>query len=129
MTREIVQTPDAPRAIGPYSQAVRAGELLFCSGQIALDPESGAIIEGDISHQAARVLRNLAAVLTAGGSSLGQVVKTTIYLADMADFAACNDVYARFFEGDPPARATVAVKGLPKGVLIEVDAIAVCDGR
>ena len=126
MTRDVIRTPNAPEAIGPYSQAVRAGDLLFCSGQIALDPATGQVVEGSIEVQTERVLQNLGAVLEAGGSSRDRVVKTTIYLADMADFAACNGVYARFFGEAPPARATVAVAGLPKGVAVEIDAVALC---
>lgn len=124
--RSIVHTDRAPRAIGPYSQAVRAGNLLFCSGQIALDPATGAVVgEGDVAAQTRRVLDNLAAVLEAGGASLATVVKATIYLRDMNDFAVVNALYAERVGSEPPARATVAVVGLPKDVLVEIDAIAV----
>lgn len=124
-TRQIVSTDGAPGAIGPYSQAVRAGDFLFCSGQIALDPASGVLVgEGDVAAQTNRVLDNLAAVLEAGGASFASVVKTTIFLADMNHFPIVNEVYAARFSADPPARATVEVSRLPKDVLVEIDAIA-----
>jgi len=128
MSRQIVSSAQAPRAIGPYSQAVAApaGRLLFCSGQIPLDPGTGEMVgAGDVRLQTERVLQNLGAVLTAGGASFASVVKTTIYLADLQDFGAVNEVYARFFTADPPARATIEVAGLPKGALVEIDAVAV----
>jgi 2-iminobutanoate/2-iminopropanoate deaminase len=128
MSRQIVSSAQAPRAIGPYSQAVAApaGRLLFCSGQIPLDPATGEMVgAGDVRLQTDRVLQNLGAVLTAGGASFASVVKTTIYLADLQDFGAVNEVYARYFTADPPARATVEVAGLPKGALVEIDAVAV----
>jgi 2-iminobutanoate/2-iminopropanoate deaminase len=132
MPREIVSTNQAPKAIGPYSQAVAVdlipaagGRLVFCSGQIPLDPVSGEMIgAGDVRAQTERVLQNLDAVLRAGGASLAAVVKTTIYLADLQDFGAVNEVYARYFPSEPPARATVQAAGLPKGALIEIEAIA-----
>jgi 2-iminobutanoate/2-iminopropanoate deaminase len=127
MSRQIISTPEAPKAIGPYSQAVAvsAGRLLFCSGQIPLDPRTGEMIgAGDVRVQAERVLQNLGAVLEAGGASFASVVKTTIYLADLQDFGAVNEVYGRFFPNEPPARATVQAAGLPKGALVEIDAIA-----
>lgn len=117
------QTPDAPAAIGPYSQAIRFGDLLFTSGQIPLDPATGEVCGQDISAQADLVMRNLGAVLKAGGASYDNVIKTTCFLADMADFAAFNEVYAKYFS-KKPARSCVAVKGLPRGVLCEVEAIA-----
>jgi 2-iminobutanoate/2-iminopropanoate deaminase len=124
-TRKPIETADAPKAIGPYSQAIIAGNLVFCSGQIALDPQSGEMTgAGDVRAQAQRAMRNLQGILRAAGTSLDQVVKTTIFLADMADFGAVNEVYAGFFTGTPPARATVQVAGLPKGALVEIDAIA-----
>jgi len=121
---EPIQTPHAPAAIGPYSQAIKANGLLFCSGQIALDPATGEIDGETAAQQAARVLENLSAVLEAGGASLATVYKTTIFLADMADFTAVNEVYARHFGDHRPARATVAVRTLPRNVLVEIDAIA-----
>ena len=121
---EYVQTDGAPAAIGPYSQAVRSGDFLFCSGQIALDPASGEMVGESAADQARRVLVNLGAVLEAGGASLQTVVKTTIFLDDMADFAAVNEVYAAAFGEHRPARATVEAAALPKGALVEIDAIA-----
>ena len=119
-------TDGAPKAIGPYSQAIRAGNLLFCSGQIALDPASGQVVgEGDVAAQTRRVMDNLQAVLAAGGASFAAVVKTTIYLRDMAHFPVVNQIYGERAGAEPPARATVEVSGLPKGVLVEIDAIAV----
>lgn len=123
---ETVHTPLAPAAIGPYSQAIKANGLVFTSGQIALDPASGAVVEGGIREQTARVCENLKAVLAAAGSSLEKVVKTTCFLADMKDFAAFNEVYGSYFTGCP-ARSCVAVRTLPKNVLAEVEAIAVAD--
>jgi 2-iminobutanoate/2-iminopropanoate deaminase len=123
--RRRIDTPGAPAAIGPYSQAIVAGGLVHCSGQIALDPATGTLVEGDVSAQAERVLTNLAAVLAAAGSDLSRAVKCTVYLRSMSDFAAVNAVYARHFPGDaPPARATVAVLDLPKGALVEIDCTA-----
>ncbi|MBI4347255.1 MAG: RidA family protein [Elusimicrobia bacterium] len=124
---QAVETSDAPKAIGPYSQAVRAGGWVFASGQIPLDPATGAIAGTTVAEQTDRVLRNLAAVLEAAGVGLGRVVKTTVYLADLGRFAEMNDVYAKHFSaaGGPfPARATVQVAALPKGALVEIDAIA-----
>ena len=118
-----IATTAAPSAIGPYSQAMVTGGLVFTSGQIPLDPETGALVEGDIAAQTHRVCQNLAAVLAAAGSSLTRVVKTTCFLADMADFAAFNEVYAQYFT-EKPARSCVAVKALPKGALVEVEAVA-----
>ena len=122
--RQAVSTPHAPQAIGPYSQAVRMGDLLFLSGQIPLDPATGALIEGDIASQTRRVFANLGAILEAAGSSFAHVAKTTVYLADMADFAAMNEVYATFFDSPAPARSTVQAAGLPKNARIEIDLIA-----
>ena len=124
MKLEPVHSDAAPAAIGPYSQAIKAGNLLFCSGQIALDPKSGQLVGTTAAAQAEQVMKNLAAVLTAGGASLGSVARTTIFLASMDDFAAVNEVYAKHFGGHKPARATVAVKTLPKGGLVEIDCIA-----
>jgi 2-iminobutanoate/2-iminopropanoate deaminase len=122
--RDVISTPAAPAAIGPYSQAIRAGDFLFVSGQIPLDPSTGALVLGDVRDQAQRVLENLRAILVAGGASLDRVVKTTVYLADMADFPAMNDVYAAFFPSAAPARATVQVSRLPRDVRVEIDAVA-----
>ena len=122
--REAIKTGQAPAAIGPYSQGIRSGGFLFCSGQIPLDPSTGRIVEGGIEAQTERVLRNLEAVLAAGGASLADVVKTTVYLADLGDFPAMNAVYARFFGDAPPARATVQVAKLPAGAMVEIDAVA-----
>jgi len=131
MPRETISTPDAPGAIGPYVQAVAvpAGRMVFCSGQIPLDPKTGEMVgAGDVRVQAARVLDNLSAVLAAAGASPADVVKTTIFLADLQDFGAVNEVYARYFPREPPARATVQAAGLPRGALIEIEAIAVLGG-
>lgn len=119
-----VHSPDAPAAIGPYSQAIVAGGLVYTAGQIALDPRSGELSGGDVAAQTARVLENLGAVLTAAGASLGTVVKTTVYLADMAEFAAMNEVYARYFGDHKPARSTVQAAALPRGARVEIDCIA-----
>jgi 2-iminobutanoate/2-iminopropanoate deaminase len=125
MKRVAIASDGAPRAIGPYSQAIASGDLVFCSGQIPLDPRTGEMVgPGDVRAQTQRVMENLAAVLEAAGSSLADVVKTTIYLTDLGDFANVNEVYAGFFHTDPPARATVQVAGLPRGSLVEIDAIA-----
>ncbi len=120
-----VETTGAPAAIGPYSQAVITGNLVFCSGQIALDPHSGQVVDGDAAAQTRRVLANLSAVLEAAGSSLSRVVKCTVYLKSMADFAAMNQVYSETFGSNRPARATVEVSRLPRDVAVEIDAIAV----
>ena len=125
--REIIQTDRAPHAIGPYSQAVRAGNLVFASGQIPTDPATGEFVSGGIAEQTEQVLRNLSAVLEAAGTGLDRVVKTTVFLAEMVDFAAMNEVYARFFTSEPPARATVAAAGLPRNARVEIDAIALVE--
>ncbi|HUF05301.1 MAG TPA: RidA family protein [Aridibacter sp.] len=125
--KEIISTKNAPGAIGPYSQAVKAGNLLFCSGQIPIDPATGDFVSEDIAGQTEQVLVNLKAVLNAGGAELSSVVKTTVFLQDMADFAAMNEVYARHFSETKPARATVAAAGLPKGAKVEIECIAVLD--
>jgi 2-iminobutanoate/2-iminopropanoate deaminase len=124
MSREAVSTERAPKAIGPYEQAIKWGGLLFTSGQIALDPATGKLIEGDISVQTRRVLENLQAVLDAGGSSLDQVVKATVYLTDLSSFAQMNKVYAEFLGHVKPARSTVGVASLPRGASVEIDLVA-----
>ena len=126
--RERVTTAKGPAAIGPYSQAIVAGDFVFVSGQIPLDPETGKLVEGDIHAQTERVMKNLAAILEAGGSSLDLVVKATIYLADLKDFEAMNQVYGSAFSAAPPARATIQAGGLPKGARIEIDAVALVKG-
>jgi 2-iminobutanoate/2-iminopropanoate deaminase len=120
----MIRTDNAPAPIGPYSQAILAGNELFCSGQIAIDPPTGELTGNDAPSQAEQVLKNLGAVLEAAGMNYGNVVKTTIFLVDMNDFAAVNTVYAKYFDSSKPARSTVAVAGLPKGALVEIDAIA-----
>ena len=122
--RYLVESSEAPKAIGPYSQGIKANGFVFVSGQIALDPASGVLVGGDVAAQTERVLQNLQAIVEAAGSDLDRVVKTTVYLRSMADFAAMNEVYAKYFKGEPPARATVAVAGLPKDALVEVDVVA-----
>ena len=122
--REVIATEQAPKAIGPYSQAIRAQGLIFTSGQIALDPATAQIVAGDVSAQTDRVLKNLAAILQASGSSLEKVVRCTVFLKNMGDFAAMNEVYGRHFKQSPPARSTVEVARLPKDVLVEIDVIA-----
>jgi 2-iminobutanoate/2-iminopropanoate deaminase len=122
--REIIQTDNAPGAIGPYSQAIKAGGFVFVSGQIPTDPQTGEFVAGGITEQTEQVLKNLKAVLEASGSSLAQVVKTTVFLADMKEFPGMNEVYATFFSGAPPARATVAAAGLPRDARVEIEAVA-----
>ena len=122
--REVIATDQAPKAIGPYSQAIRAKGLIFTSGQIPIDPATSQIVAGDVSAQTARVLKNLAAVLQASGSSLEKVLRSTVFLKNMGDFAAMNEVYGRYFKQEPPARSTVEVARLPKDVLVEIDVIA-----
>ena len=124
MTRQAVSTTGAPAAIGPYSQGIDADGLVFCSGQLGLDPASGSLVEGGVEAQAERALKNLAAVLDAAGATFGDVVKTTIFLVDIGDFTAVNAVYATFMPEPPPARSTVGVAALPKGGLVEIEAIA-----
>jgi 2-iminobutanoate/2-iminopropanoate deaminase len=127
MPIEAISTKSAPAAIGPYSQAIRIGNFLYTSGQVALDPGSGALVSGGIAEQTARVIENLKAVLSAAGASLAQVIKTTVFLKNMGDFAAMNEVYGRYFADDgvtPPARSTVEVARLPKDALVEIEVIA-----
>lgn len=121
---EVVSTENAPGAIGPYSQAVKTGGIVYCSGQIPIDVATGEFVSSDVAEQTDQVLKNLSAVLKAAGSSLGQVVKTTVFLADMGDFAAMNEVYARFFNDNKPARATVQAARLPRDARVEIDCIA-----
>ena len=123
--REIVSTDKAPGAIGPYSQAIKTGGMLFCSGQIPIDPETGEFVSNDIGEQTDQVLKNLNAVLEAGGMNLGNVVKTTVFLADMSDFAVMNEVYGRYFDSNKPARATVQAARLPRDAKVEIECIAV----
>ena len=125
--RQAVATPSAPAAIGPYSQAIRAGSLLFVSGQVPIDPATGQLVAGDIAVQTHRVFGNISEILKAGGASLDHVVRTTVFLADMNDFTAMNDVYATYFASPAPARATVQVSRLPKDARIEIDVIAVIE--
>ena len=126
--RTRISTTDAPAAIGPYSQAIAAGDLIFCSGQVALDPATGELGDDDVRAQTRRALENLSAVLSAGGATLGDVVKTTVFLVNMGDFAAMNEVYGEFFTSEPPARSTIAVAALPRGARVEVEAIALRRG-
>lgn len=125
MNKEIVSTDGAPGALGPYNQAIKAGGFVFCSGQIGMDPASGEVVEGGVTAQTERVLLNLKAVLEAAGSGLDRVVKCTVFLKSMGDFAAMNEVYARFFTSEPPARAAVEVACLPKDVDVEIECIAI----
>jgi 2-iminobutanoate/2-iminopropanoate deaminase len=125
VTRSVVSSPDAPGAMGAYSPAIRAGNLLFVSGQIPIDPKTGTLVTGDIKEQAEQVLRNVTALLAAAGADFGNVVRTTVYLQDMNDFAGMNEVYSKCIVDPPPARATVQVARLPRDVKIEIDCIAV----
>jgi 2-iminobutanoate/2-iminopropanoate deaminase len=122
--RDVIATAEAPQAIGPYSQAIRAAGLIFTSGQVAIDPANQQVVAGDVSAQTERVLKNLSAILAASGSSLEKVVRCTVFLKNMGDFAAMNEVYGRYFKQAPPARSTVEVARLPKDVLVEIDVIA-----
>ena len=122
--RDVIATHQAPQAIGPYSQAIRAQGLIFTSGQVAIDPATQQVIVGDVSAQTNRVLKNLDAILQASGSTLGKVLRCTVFLKNMGDFAAMNEVYGRYFKDSPPARSTVEVARLPKDVLVEIDVIA-----
>ena len=122
--KEVITTKDGPQAIGPYSQAIKANGFVFLSGQIALDPVTNTLVTGDIAFQTDRVLKNVAAVLKAAGSSLEKAVRTTVFLKNMSDFAAMNEVYGRYFSAFPPARSTVEAARLPKDVLVEIDVIA-----
>ena len=125
--KKIISTSEAPGAIGPYSQAVRNGTFLFCSGQIPLDPKSGQIVQGDIAVQTRRVMNNIAGILRAEGLAFDSVVKTTIFLTNLGDFQTVNEIYGSYFKQDPPARSTVQVAALPKGVNVEIEVIAMAD--
>ncbi len=125
--KKIISTTEAPAAVGPYSQAIRIGNFVFCSGQIPLDPQSGKIVEGDISVQTRRVMENINAVLRAEGLSFENIVKTTIFLTNLADFQAVNELYGSYFKSDPPARSTVQVAALPKSAQVEIEVIAVAN--
>jgi 2-iminobutanoate/2-iminopropanoate deaminase len=125
MQRHVTATADAPAAVGPYSQAIRSGDTVYTAGQLGLDPETGKLAEGGIQAQTRQALQNIQAILAASGSGMAQVVKTTVYLQDMADFRNMNEVYATFFPDAPPARSTVQVAALPLGGLVEIEAVAV----
>ena len=127
--KTIIHTDDAPKAVGPYSQAVRTGHLLFTAGQVALNPATGKMVDGDITAQAEQVMKNLQAVLTAAGTSFDHVVKTTVFMADMADYAAMNVVYGRYIGSTPPARSAFAVKGLPLGAKVEIEMVVEVPGE
>lgn len=124
LNRTVIRADDAPGAVGPYSQAIAMGEMVFCSGQIGINPATGQMVEGDVQAQTRQVLTNLRAVLQTAGSGLSHVVKTTVFLTDMGNFKAMNDIYAEFFGEAPPGRSTVAVAGLPLSALVEIEAIA-----
>jgi 2-iminobutanoate/2-iminopropanoate deaminase len=126
--REPINAPDAPAAVGPYAHAVRSGDLLFCSGQIPLDPRTGELVAGSVADQAGRCLENLAAVCHAAGATLGDAIRLTIYTTDMASFNAINEVYESFFESDPPARVAIGVAALPRGAKVEIDAVVAIPG-
>jgi 2-iminobutanoate/2-iminopropanoate deaminase len=127
--REVISTPEAPKAIGPYSQGVRANGLVFTAGQVAFDPKTQQIVDGDISAQTERVMQNLSAILTAAGCGMQDVIRSTVFLKNMDDFAAMNAVYAKYFSTAPPARSTVEVSRLPKNALVEIDMIAIVPAK
>jgi 2-iminobutanoate/2-iminopropanoate deaminase len=127
--KKIISTNEAPAAVGPYSQAVRAGSMVFCAGQIPLDPKSGQIVSQDVAEQTRRVLDNLTAVLKSERLTLSDVVKTTVFVTDLADFQTVNEIYAKYFSAQPPARSTVQVAALPKAARVEIEAIAVADDQ
>ena len=126
MIKRIIQTEQAPAAIGPYSQAIRIGDFLYTSGQIALDPESGIFLSGEIEEETEQTLKNISAILQAGGVNFENVIKTTVYMSDLNDFTRMNQIYEKYFSTNKPARACVQVAALPKGAKIEIDAIAIC---
>jgi 2-iminobutanoate/2-iminopropanoate deaminase len=125
--RDVISTPDAPKAIGPYSQGIRANGFVFVSGQVAIDPATQQVITGDVAAQTARVIQNISEILEAAASGLGKVVRTTVFLKNMGDFPAMNEVYGKYFSASPPARSTVEVSRLPKDVLVEIDVIALAE--
>lgn len=125
--RTVISTPDAPKAIGPYSQGINANGFIFVSGQVAIDPATQQVVEGDVAAQTGRVIQNISEILEAAGSGLGKVVRTTVFLKNMNDFAAMNEVYGKYFNTNPPARSTVEVSRLPKDVLVEIDVIALAE--
>jgi 2-iminobutanoate/2-iminopropanoate deaminase len=125
--RDVISTPDAPKAIGPYSQGIRASGFVFVSGQVAIDPATQQVITGDVAAQTARVIQNISEILEAAASGLGKVVRTTVFLKNMGDFPAMNEVYGKYFSASPPARSTVEVSRLPKDVLVEIDVIALAE--
>ena len=125
--KQIIQTDRAPQAIGPYSQAIKARGFVYASGQIPIDPRTGQFVDGGITEQTEHVMKNVAAVLEAAGSRMDRIVKTTVFLADMEEFAAMNEVYAKFFPSDPPARATVQAAGLPRNARVEIEVVALVD--
>lgn len=127
MQKTVVSTDKAPAAIGPYSQAIKVGDFFFVSGQLPVDPASGQIVAGGVKEQADKTLANLQAVLAAGGANMGDVVKTTVYVKDMADFSVINETYSKYFKSSPPARSCVEVASLPKGAMVEIEAIAILD--
>ena|SRR5207302_3979414 len=127
MTKRVIATTEAPRAVGPYSQAIAAGDMLFCAGQIPLVPATGKLVEGDVSAQTTQALENLGAVLRANGMTYANVVKTTVFLIDLDDFAAMNDVYALYFSDQPPARSTIQVAALPRDARVEIEAVAMTE--
>ena len=122
--KKVIMTPNAPKPVGPYSQAVFAGQTLYCSGQIAIDPKTNEVIKGSVQEEAELVMKNIGAVLKESGLAYEHIIKTTIFLINMSDFAAVNEVYGKYFKSDPPARSTIAVKELPKGVQVEIEVVA-----
>lgn len=122
--KKVIMTPNAPKPVGPYSQAVFAGQTLYCSGQIAIDPKTNEVLKGSVQEEAELVMKNIGAVLKESGLAYEHIIKTTIFLINMSDFAAVNEVYGKYFKSDPPARSTIAVKELPKGVQVEIEVVA-----
>lgn len=122
--KKVIMTAQAPKPVGPYSQAILAGQTLYCSGQIAIDPKTNEVLKGSVSEEAELVMKNIGAVLSESGMSYENIIKTTIFLINMGDFAAVNEIYGKYFKADPPARSTIAVKELPKGVQVEIEVVA-----